>query len=248
MKNNVLLTLTLFLPFFLFSQEPVKRADTIKNGALYLDFSAGLSQPLGNYASTDLKNSDAGFATPGSVLQLNLDWIGKNNFGLAFQYTYQRNSLSSSVKNDTLSGSGMPNVPIGVGYWTNHYLMAGLTILHFIHKVYLEGRALVGVVISSSPVFRTMDPVSHNVSGNVGTGYAGGVQIGVGYALNPRVTLKANIEYLYGKPGINKQYQGEMVLDTVTGTLMPTSLVKIETKRPLSALLIKAGVVIKLSK
>ena len=72
--------------------------------------------------------------------------------------------------------------------------------------------------------------------------------MGVGYSINPRVTVKANIEYLLGKPGINKQYKGDMILDTITGTLLPSSIQKINTKLNVSALLIKAGVVIKLSK
>jgi opacity protein-like surface antigen len=215
----------------------------VKNSSLYLDFSVGLALPLGDYASTDVKNENAGFATPGSIVQVNFDWLGKSDFGLAIQYSYQRNAISGSVKDDTLVGL---NQPIGTGSWTNHYIMAGAGIIHFVDKVYFEGRALIGFIISSSPVFRTMDPVSHNVSSNVGTGIAYGLQFGAGYALNPKVTLKANIEYTFGKPGINKQYQGEQVLDTITGTLMPSSVVKIQTKRPVSTFMIKAGVVIKL--
>ena len=247
MKNIFILILIVFVPFLSYSQESLKKADTAKASSLYLDFSVGLSQPLGSYSSVDLKNSDAGFATPGSVIQLNFDWLGKNNIGLGLEYAYQRNPLNSSVKNDTLSGSGKPNQALGIGNWTNHYLMAGIAVIHFFDKVYVEGRALFGFVISSSPLFKTMD-AHQNVSANIGTGLAYGVQLGVGYSINPRVTVKANIEYLLGKPGINKQYEGEMVLDTITGTLMPTSVQKINTKLTVSSLLVKAGVVIKLSK
>jgi len=247
MKNVFLLIGIVFVPYLAYPQASLKKADTAKASSLYLGFSVGLSQPLGSYTSTDVKNFDAGFATPGSVLQVNFDWLGINNIGLALEYAYQRNPLNSSVKNDTLRGTGKPNQPLGIGNWTNHYLMAGIAVTHFFDKVYVEGRALFGFVISSTPVFKTMD-VSKNVSTNVGTGLAGGVQLGVGYSINPRVTVKANIEYLLGRPGINKQYKGEMVLDTITHTYYPSALQKINTKLTVSSLLIKAGVVIKLSK
>jgi hypothetical protein len=245
MTKILLLTCLFFLPFLIFSQEKVKKANADSAGKIYLDASGGISVPLGSYAKADVKNSSSGFATPGFLAQLNFDWIGKDNYGLGLQYTFQYNPLKSSVKNDTLSGIGEA---IGMGSWSSHYLMAGLVFLKFIHKVYLEGRALIGIVLSSSPLFKTIDPVYHTPSTNMGIGLAYGIQVGAGYTVSPRVTVKASLEYLIGNPKIHHQYGAQQTLDTVTGTLIYSAPVTMETKRIVSALLVKAGIVVKLSK
>ena len=158
----------------------------------------------------------------------------------------KKNPLKNSVKNDTLSGMAGP---LGNGSWTSHYLLAGLVVIKIIHKVYIEGRALIGVVLSSSPVFSTLDPVYKTHDSNTGTGFAYSVQLGAGYAVSPRVLVKANIEYLVGNPGIHHQYGAQVIgVDTATGKFIYSAPITFETKRTLSALSVKAGVVIKLSK
>jgi len=245
MRKIYLLACFLFLPFLIFSQETVKKADAAAGGALYLDASGGLSIPMGYFARNDVKFGGSGFATPGFLVQVNLDWTGKSNSGLAFQYTFQNNPLKGSVKNDTLVGMYQA---LGAGSWTNHYLMTGLVFLHFINMVYVEGRALVGIVLSSSPIFKTIDPVYHTSSTNTGTGLAYSAQFGVGYKVSPRVTMKASFEYILGTPRIHHQYGAQQTLDTLTGTLIYSAPVTMETKRTVSALLVKAGIVVKLSK
>jgi len=245
MRKILLLNCLLFLPFLIFSQEAIKKADSAKAGGLYLDASGGLSIPMGYFARDDVKFGGSGFATPGFLVQVNLDWTGKSNSGLAFQYTFQRNSLKSSVRNDTLSGMSKA---VGTGSWTNHYLMAGLVFLHFIDNVYVEGKALIGVVLSSSPLFNTVDPVYGTPSTNTGIGLAYSAQFGVGYRISPKVTIKASVEYILGNPMIHHQYGAQQALDTITGTLVYSAPITVETKRTVSAFLVKAGVVIKLSK
>jgi len=244
MIKSLLLTCFFLLPFLIFSQEKVKKADTAKTDEFYLDASAGLSLPLGAYANADIKNSNSGFATPGFLAQLNLDWIGKDNYGLGFQYLFQYNALNSSVKDDTLSGMGQA---LGTGAWTNHYLMAGLVVLKFIHKFYIEGKTLAGVVLSSSPVFNTIDPVYKTPSTNIGVGFAWGIQLGAGYAVSPRVTVKANIEYILGNPKIHRNYGAQYFVND-TGAIIYSPPLDVETKRKISALLVKAGIVVKLAK
>jgi len=246
MRKSLLLTCLFLFPFLIFSQEAVKKADSASAGRLYLDVSGGLSLPLGSYANGDVKNSGSGFANPGFLAQLNLDWIGKNNFGLGLQYTFQMNPLKSSVKNDTLVGMYQP---LGTGSWSNHYLMTGVVFLKFIHKFYIEGKTLIGFVLSSSPVFNTVDPVYKTPSTNRGTGIAFGVQMGAGYAVSPRLTVKASLEYLIGNPKIHHQYGAQPVgIDTLTGAIIYSAPLNMETKRTVSALLVKAGIVVKLSK
>jgi hypothetical protein len=223
----------------------VKKADSALASRLYLDVSGGLSIPMGYFARDDVKFGGSGFATPGFLVQLNLDWTGKSNSGLAFQYIFQRNPLKSSVRNDILSGMSKP---VGTGSWTNHYVMAGLVFLHFINNVYVEGKALIGVVLSSSPLFNTVDPVYQTPSTNTGIGPAYSAQFGVGYRISPKITIKASVEYILGNPKIHHQYGAQQTFDTITGTLVYSAPITIETKRTVSALLVKAGIVIKLSK
>lgn len=245
MRKILLLICLFFLPFLLFSQEAVKKTDSASAGGLYLDASGGFSFPTGSYASSNIKNSGSGFATSGFLAQFNLDWLGKDNYGLGLQYTFQYNPLKSSVRKDTLPGMSQA---LGPDSWSNHYLMAGLVVLKFIHKIYIEGKALVGVVLSSSPVFNTVDPLYHTPSTNTGVGFAYGIQVGGGYAVSSRVAVKASLEYLIGNPKIHHQYGAQQTLDTVTGTLIYSAPITMETKRTVSALLIKAGIVVKLSK
>ena len=245
MKKILLLNCLLFLPFLIFSQETVKKADSALASRLYLDVSAGMSIPMGYFARDDVKFGGSGFAAPGFLAQLNLDWIANYNYGLALQYTFQRNSLKSSVRNDPLPGMSKA---VGTGSWTNHYIMAGVVFLHFIHNVYVEGKALIGVVLSSSPLFNTVDPVYQTPSTNTGVGPAYSAQFGVGYKVSPQVTVKASVEYILGNPKIHHQYGAQQTLDTITGTLVYSSPITIETKKTVSALFVKAGIVIKLSK
>ncbi len=156
MRRIFLLICFSFLPFLIFSQVAKKKTDTASTSRIYLDASGGIAFPLGAFAKYDIENSASGFATQGFLAEINLDWVNPNNFGLGFQYTFQRNPLKSSVKNDTMTGY---EEALGSGSWNNHYVMAGLVYMRFIHKVYIEGRALAGVVISFSPVFNTIDPI-----------------------------------------------------------------------------------------
>ncbi len=245
MRRILLLNFLLFLPFLIFPQEVIKKVDSVKAGGFYLDVSGGVSIPMGYFARNDVKFGGSGFANPGFLAQLNLDWIGKYNYGLALQYTFQRNPLKSLVRNDTLPGMSKA---VGKGSWTNHYLMAGLVFLHFIDNVYVEGKVIIGVVLSSSPLFNTVDPVYQTPSTNTGVGPAYGAQFGVGYKVSPQVTVKASVEYILGNPKIHHQYGAQQTFDTITGTLVYSPPVTIETKRTVSALLVKAGVVIKLSR
>jgi hypothetical protein len=243
MKTIVLLSCFLVSSILVFSQDAVKKTDKPKSGGLYMDASAGMSFPLGDYASTDVKHEGSG-AKNGFLGQVNLDWMGKNNWGLGIQYTFQYNKLQSSVENETLTGM---NEALGSGAWTNHYLMAGLTYLNFFKKVYFEGKGLFGFVASSSPLFKTTDPDTKKTSSNVGVGIAYGIQFGAGYAVSKRVTVKASVEYLAGIPKINKQsvYQ---TYDTAIQQYVYSAPVTVDTKRNVSAFIVKAGVVVRLSK
>lgn len=234
------------MPFLIFAQGLIKKPDTIKGGGMYLDISLGISIPMGSYARADVNNSNSGFATPGLLGQINFDWMGKGNTGLAIQYSYQNNPLKSSVKNDTLEGMSQA---LGTRPWTNHYLMAGFVFLRYIKNVYIEGRVLIGVVISSSPLFNTYDPLYLTPSSNIGTGFAYDAQFGAGYKISDRVAVKFKTEYILGTPKIHHQYGAQIIgIDPITGAFIYSAPTTFETQKTISALYVDAGLVIKLSK
>jgi hypothetical protein len=245
MRKLFLLSILIIMPFLLFSQKAITKSDTTSSTRIYLDGSVGFAFPLGDYSKKDLKNDNSGFASQGFMGQINLDWIGKQDYGLGLQYTFESNPLSSSVKNDTLTGMGKA---LGNSAWINHYLMAGLVVIKHFQKIYFEGKALVGIIISTSPIFNSTDPATKISSSNAGVGLAYGAQVGIGYAVSPRVTVKANVEYLAGTPKIHHTYGAEVIGVDTSGRFIYSPPIDVETKRTVSSLFIKAGIVVKLSK
>ena len=95
---------------------------------------------------------------------------------------------------------------------------------------------------------RQQDPIYQTHDSNVGTGLAYGIQFGAGYAVSQRVTIKANVEYLGGGPKIHHQYGAQVIGYDNFGKLIYSPPIDFDTKRTVSSLLVKAGLVIKLSK
>jgi hypothetical protein len=215
MKNISFLLLFIVISCTVFPQQKKDTVKTKSSNRFYLDASVGLSLPLGAYASVDRDNSKSGYATGGYFAQVSLDWLGKSDFGIAFQYCFQHNPLNS--KADSIIPYGT-TYPLGSGGWTNNYLMAGVVFLKQMNRLSVDVRFLVGVLISSSPVFSTPDPVTNQNTNNTATGFAYGLNIGIGYAVSPRVTLKASLGYLEGYPVLNKQYSSIVSYDSVTAT------------------------------
>ena len=244
MKNISFLISFLLLSSCIFSQETPSTSTSPSTQGIYFDASGYFSIPLGAYKNS--KNNDvSGFANPGFLAQLNLDWIGEHDYGLAFQYTLQYNPLNKAGKNDTIHDMSQP---LGTKGWTNHYLTAGIVVMKETGKFTIEGKVLGGVVLSSSPVFRTIDPVSHNASDNTGIGFALGGGLSAGYAVTPRVKVKVSIEYLQGYPKIHKNGAQPVAVDSITGNFIYSAPVLVETKRVISSFNIGAGVLVKISK
>ena len=194
-----------------------------KTNKYMLEFSSGYSVALGNYASVDRNNKKAGYAGNGWLAQLTFDWIGKKNFGVAIQYTFQQNNLKSAA--DAIIPDGM-NFTLGSGSWSNNFLMLGPVFMKTIKKVRINAKMLAGFMVSSSTNFNTRGPAD-TISGqheiNPGTGFAYEISTGIGYCVSPHVVFKFDLSLLGGWPGINKRYSsqlvgGNWVQDPKTGT------------------------------
>jgi hypothetical protein len=243
MKNFLMYILALLIPFSGFSQKDTKENKAREKNRMYLDASIGASFPLGNYAKDDPKAETTGYAKTGFFLQANADWMGKNNLGLAFQLTYQNNSLKDTAKTVIHEGSSLP---MGSGNWSNIYILAGPVFLKQIKKIAVDAKLVGGFVISTSPVFKTTNPETNMNEGGTGTGFAVGVNIGIGYALSQKVALRLTLGYLAGFPKIDRQYNTVVIgTDSLTGKYIYSSPVDLTIKKTVSTFNTGLGVIYK---
>jgi opacity protein-like surface antigen len=184
-----------------------------------LEVSGGYSIALGMYASSDQQNKKSGYATGGWLVQLTFDWLGKKDFGLALQYTYQRNPMENAANEVYPNG----HESLASGAWSNHYLLAGPVFMKTISRIHLDAKVLGGLIVSSGINWDTPNAsdTAHPVQ-NIATGFGYQISAGVGYAVSPKVSFKFNLTLLGGWPGKNKQYGAQLIgyedyTDPVTG-------------------------------
>ncbi len=123
MKRVTLLSLLLFFSGMAMSQQeaaPVQTAPA-KSRNLGLEFNAGYSMVLGNYANADSNNSKSGYASGGWLMQFTFDWKGKGALGISLQYTFQHNALQASAEH--VIPDGPFKYPLGTGSWSNHFAL-----------------------------------------------------------------------------------------------------------------------------
>lgn len=240
-KRNLLFSL-MILPFITSAQPTQTVPASPSTRGIFLDASAGLSLPLGAYAMGDEGNSQSGFSRAGLLAQLTCDWMGKKDFGLALQYTFQLNPLKNTSKDSVLPGM---SVPLGTGNWTNHYIMAGPVYMKYFKKILFEAKVLIGVIISTSPFFKTVDPAFNTVSSNTGTGLAFGIGADAGYQVSSKVALKLNAEYLMGTPKIDRQY-GAQIIGYRDSAFVYSAPVNFDTKKIVSSFNLGISIIFKI--
>jgi hypothetical protein len=242
MKKILLILFALQVPLIGFTQTDNQEKNANEKQKIYLDASVGASFPLGPYAKNDPDpDATGGYAVPGFFIQANADWMGKNNFGLAFQLTYQNNSLSDEAKTAYTYDT---TTPLGPGNWSNIYVMAGPVFLQQFKKLALDVKLVGGFLISTSPVFKTIDPETKQYVGGTATGFALGVNIGLGYALSKNVALKLTLGYMAGFPKKESQTATVIGMDT-TGHFIYSVPVDITIKKTVSTFNTGLGIIYK---
>jgi hypothetical protein len=234
-----------FYPICILAVPSLPDTSVTEKKRMFLEVSPGISMPLGFYSRDQVSNNQSGYASNGFLLHLDFDWMGKKDFGFAIRYIYQNNPLKSHAKSDTLEGM---NVPIGSGGWSNHYLMIGPVYLKSWGKLTVDIKGMAGFVLATSPIFKTMDPVHHNLSGNTGLGFSFSLTGSCGYAISDDVSFYAEVGYLQGNPQIHRQYGAEFLFFDLDGNAVYSAPIKLETKRTISTLNIGVGLIIKLTK
>jgi len=206
----------------LFAQNPEQKSQPAVTRNMGIEVSAGYSMPFGSYASSDRQNDKTGYAVNGWLMQVTFDWMGKKDFGLAFQYSYQKNAMKDAV--NLVYPNGITD-SAGSRPWSNNYLLAGPVFMKNIGRLHLDAKILGGVIVSSGSAFDTPNPqdtMTSSFNKNVATGFGYQVSGGVGFAFSAHVALKLNVGLLGGWPGKNRQYGSQLIgwvtyKDPVTG-------------------------------
>jgi hypothetical protein len=239
---HILLIPLILLQLNGFSQQNAVENTTNEKKNIYLDASSGAAIPLGNYANDDPKDKTTGYAKTGFFIQANVDWVGKNYFGLALQLTYQNNALKDTAKTVISYGS---SIPMGSGSWSNIYIMGGPVFLKQIKKIAIDAKLVGGFIISTSPVFETTNPETKLNEGGTGTGFALGVNVGLGYALSQKFALKLTFGYLSGFPKVDRQYNAYVIGIDNSGHFIYSSPMDIEIKKTVSTFNTGLGIIYK---
>lgn len=244
MKKILFSGVFLFFPLFLFTQEKQPGDSTRTPKRFYLDISGGGSVPLGrSYPSFDKDKERAGYAATGYFVQANLSWLGKRDFGIAFQYTFQRNPLRDTAENIVPYGT---KYQLGTGGWSNNYLLIGPVYLKSFNKFLLQTEAMIGVVFSFCTVFSDTDPVTGENHSNIGAGFGYSLRVGLGYNITPRLTIMANLNYLGGLPAISKEYQPQIIgYDSITNEQIYSALTEVKIKKTVSTFNAGIGLIYK---
>ena len=245
MKKLCILFLVIVLPCLMLAQTKTDPGKEKKFKGFYLSASSGISFPVGSsYTSVDGKDAKSGYAGTGYLVQVNGDWPGSNVIGLGLQYTYQHNPILASARD--IIRDGNDTTPIGSGAWANHYLMIGPVFLKQVHKLLISARMAIGFIVSFSPVFRYIDPVTQRRTNNMAYGLGYGLSAGVGYSVSERVSLQMNVSYYGGAPKLSKEYKPQVTgWDSITKTNIYSPLTEISIKKLVSTINLSAGAVFK---
>ena len=207
MRKYFYLVTFFLMPFILLSQEASKDKKAREKERIFFEGSIGVSVPIGQYMKDDTNSKKAGFAQPGYLIQVTCDWMGKKDFGLALQYTYQNNPIKSSAQTAILPER---TFPLGSGSWSNHYILAGPVYYRELGKFTLNGKLLGGVMFAFSPLFNYTSPDSTlRTVKNYGSGFAYQVAFGCGYSLSSKVKIQLSLSFLGAIPTFKKKFGGE---------------------------------------
>ena len=193
MKKNFTILSAILITLFSLT---AKAQDDQPEAKSYMAFLGGLSVPIGNYASNDYANNDAGFAHKGQTYGLDFGIFLHKNFGIGVSIALQDQGELDSTQTQALANgynsSFFKNQTsvTSVGRFSNLTLMAG-PLYEFLHKKFiLDLRVSAGVIKSFTTPATT---IVFDYSSNSGQTYyqesSGAVAFAYGASINLRYTL-----------------------------------------------------------
>lgn len=197
-----------FLIYFLISNTASSTAQDKKG---YIGISLGPSLPIGDFASKDISNRNAGFASIGGIFDISFAYkIGTSNFGIAALLRAQANpfdeeALAESAAN-AFTGIGGANWDVVSDLWAlGGIFVGGYGSFPVSDKVSFDTRALVGY---STAIIPNITLQYSDINGRywafqkTSTASAFAYMLGAGFKFNmgKSFCLLTNIDLMSAKP------------------------------------------------
>jgi hypothetical protein len=204
-RNSIFLK-SIFLTCFLVSFISSSVAQDKKG---YIGISLGPSFPIGDFASKNFSNRNAGFATTGAIFDISFAYkLGKSNFGITGLIRGQANALDVQAMADELGNSlrGTNWTVESGGAWTlGGYFIGGIGSFPVSEKVSFDTKAMIGIGISTIPeitITSSDNFGSYWTKQSITTSSSLAYTLGVGFKieLGKSLYLLTNLDYLGSEP------------------------------------------------
>jgi len=239
MKKNLTILSAILITLF---SSTAKAQDDKPVARSYMAFIGGLSNPLGDYASTSYSNNNAGFAKKGETFGLDFGIYVHKNFGIGITLAYQdQGELSAADVQNLANGYNASFIKnqtsvTSLGRFTNLTLMAGPQYSFLFKNFTLDLRVSGGIIKSFTTPATT---IVFDYSANSGSTYyqlssgalafAYGASAGLRYTLSDSWDVGLKINYINssglkisntgGDAGTTGRFQTNMPVSLIQPTL-----------------------------
>jgi hypothetical protein len=195
-----------FLVYFLISNTASITAQDKKG---YIGISLGPSLPIGDFASKNFSNTNAGFATNGAIFDISFAYkLGKSNFGITGLIRGQANALDHQAMADELGNSlrGTNWTVESGGAWSlGGYFIGGIGSFPVSEKVSFDTKAMIGIGISTIPEITITSSDNFGSywtkqSSTTSSSLAYTLGVGFKFELGKSLYLLTNLDYLGSEP------------------------------------------------
>jgi len=183
----------------------------------YIGLSMGASIPVGDFASKNLDNTSAGFATTSSSFNLSFaSKLGDGNFGLAGMiyshfYDIDDNIWATAIATKEQTPSEVRWSVLNNGSWSVMGLMlGGFSSFPLSEKVSFDTRLMLGMGQTTSPevAIRRSSPsesiwVKQSSASAIALSYS--VGLGFRFNINDKISILTNIDYFGTNPSFNTE-------------------------------------------
>ena len=163
---------------------------------------------MGDFASKDQKNPDAGFAKPGAIFDVSFAYKLGTHFGFSILLRSQANYVDEQAALDQIA-SQYPTyrVSLATGYWgLGGFMFGGYGSFPIAKKWSIDSRAMIGFMTATSPTYdarligSTNNLVILQQSSATATSFAYLVGAGLRWNVGRRICLLWNVDYSAAKP------------------------------------------------
>jgi hypothetical protein len=159
----------------------------------FLTAAAGPSFPVGDFASKNISNEQAGFAKTGFNINLNFGYQQTENFGFVASLLYSKHLMDVS----SLQSMGLP--AITADHWQSYGIMVGpMLTLPVNDKIKTDFKILAGVTNVNAPVMGYAGDVV--MSEQWSAAFAMQLAVDMRYYVSNNFFLIANIDYNAMRP------------------------------------------------